>query len=66
MSHTFFVHSSFGAIGPFGVPHYPEIYEKFDGRVVHTAKWNMSLEEFTGKRVAVVGSGSRYQKFLMS
>ncbi|CAO3660351.1 unnamed protein product [Umbelopsis vinacea] len=48
----------FGAIGPFGVPHYPELYEKFDGRVVHTAKWNMSLEEFTGKRVAVVGSGS--------
>ncbi|KAH8552901.1 putative flavin-binding monooxygenase-like protein [Umbelopsis sp. PMI_123] len=48
----------FGAIGPFGVPHFPELYESFKGKIVHTAKWNMSLEEFTGKRVAVVGSGS--------
>jgi hypothetical protein len=54
----------FGAIGPFGIPNFPELYDNFQGKVVHTAKWNMQLDEFTGKRVAVVGSGSRYQKFL--
>ncbi|KAI8575412.1 hypothetical protein K450DRAFT_284357 [Umbelopsis ramanniana AG] len=48
----------YGAIGPFGVPHFPELYDNFKGRVVHTAKWDISLEELTNKRVAVVGSGS--------
>jgi lysine/ornithine N-monooxygenase len=54
---------SYGAIGPFGVPHFPELYDNFQGKVIHTAKWNVSLEELTNKRVAVVGSGSRYEFF---
>lgn len=48
-----------GAIGPFAEARIPDIpgLEKFQGLMVHTAKWDRSID-LKGKRVAVVGSGA--------
>ncbi|KAL0073400.1 hypothetical protein F4703DRAFT_1897664 [Phycomyces blakesleeanus] len=47
----------FIGIGPLNIPFTPEELKGFEGTVVHTAVWDNSVD-FTGKRVAVVGSGS--------
>ncbi|OAD71886.1 hypothetical protein PHYBLDRAFT_125601 [Phycomyces blakesleeanus NRRL 1555(-)] len=53
----------FIGIGPLNIPFTPEELKGFEGTVVHTAVWDNSVD-FTGKRVAVVGSGSR-QEFIL-
>jgi 4-hydroxyacetophenone monooxygenase len=47
------------AVGAFTTPKFPDIpgFEKFRGKVVHTAAWDQSLD-LTGKRVAVIGNGA--------
>ncbi|KAI9014345.1 hypothetical protein CLU79DRAFT_767171 [Phycomyces nitens] len=47
----------FIGIGPLNIPFTPEELKGFEGTVVHTAVWDNSVD-FTGKRVAIVGSGS--------
>lgn len=46
------------ASGPLHVPQYPDIkgIESFRGKVMHSARWDKSYD-FTGKRVASIGSG---------
>lgn len=53
-----FVHR-FGAVGPLMVPNTPKMFDTFKGPVVHTAKWDNSVD-MRNKRVAVIGSGARY------
>ncbi|KAI7860770.1 hypothetical protein BDC45DRAFT_562968 [Circinella umbellata] len=48
---------AFVAIGSIRVPKIPEEFKNFKGTVVHTAKWDSTID-FTGKRVAVIGSGA--------
>ncbi|KAI9498576.1 flavin-binding monooxygenase-like protein [Zychaea mexicana] len=47
----------FVAIGSIRVPKVPEQFKAFEGTVVHTAMWDSSID-FTGKKVAVIGSGA--------
>ncbi|KAI9257355.1 monooxygenase [Phascolomyces articulosus] len=49
----------FAGLGPFRVPKYPQgvPIDNFDGPVVHTARWDHSID-FTNKKVAVIGSGA--------
>ncbi|CAO3592616.1 unnamed protein product [Absidia cylindrospora] len=47
----------FAGLGPLRIPNYPEEFKSFEGTIVHTAYWDNSID-FTGKRVAVVGSGA--------
>jgi cation diffusion facilitator CzcD-associated flavoprotein CzcO len=49
----------FGAVGPLMVPNKPKMFEGFKGKVIHTAKWDSSID-LKNKRVAVIGSGARY------
>ncbi|GAA1481848.1 NAD(P)/FAD-dependent oxidoreductase [Gordonia sinesedis] len=48
-----------GAVGPLCEPNLPDIdgIESFDGKVVHSARWDTDYD-FTGKRVAVIGTGA--------
>ena len=48
------------ASGPLSTPNMPafEGLETFEGAVYHTARWPHEPVDFTGKRVAVVGTGS--------
>jgi cation diffusion facilitator CzcD-associated flavoprotein CzcO len=41
------------------VPNTPKMFDTFEGKVVHTAKWDNSID-MKNKRVAVIGSGARY------
>lgn len=45
------------ATGALNIPRIPRLDGTFDGRVVHTARWDPDLD-VTGKRVAVVGTGA--------
>ncbi|CAO3693666.1 unnamed protein product [Umbelopsis ramanniana] len=47
----------FGAVGPLMVPNTPKMFDTFEGAVVHTAKWDNSID-MRNKRVAVIGSGA--------
>ncbi|KAI9320142.1 hypothetical protein BX666DRAFT_1853340, partial [Dichotomocladium elegans] len=47
----------FVAVGSIRVPKVPEQFKGFTGPIVHTASWDSSVD-FTGKKVAVVGSGA--------
>ena len=49
-----------GATGVLSVPHFPEVpgREDFLGEQHHTGLWPKAPVDFTGKRVAVVGTGS--------
>jgi lysine/ornithine N-monooxygenase len=49
----------FSGVGGLRIPNIPPEFKTFKGEVVHTAQWNTSLD-FNNKRVALVGSGSRY------
>lgn len=50
----------FSAMGSLRMPNIPTEFRQFKGGpVVHTAAWNSSID-FKDKRVAIVGSGSRY------
>jgi cation diffusion facilitator CzcD-associated flavoprotein CzcO len=40
------------------VPNKPKMFEPFEGKVVHTAKWDSSID-MRNKRIAVIGSGAR-------
>lgn len=44
--------------GSLRVPHIPAIFKTFDGPVIHTGKWDASIE-YKDKHIALVGSGSR-------
>ncbi len=48
------------ATGPLSVPKKPEIdgLERFQGRLLHAARWPHEPVDFTGKRVGVIGTGS--------
>lgn len=48
-----------GAIGPLCEPNLPDIegFDTFGGKIVHSARWDNDYD-FTGKRVAVVGTGA--------
>jgi len=48
------------AVGPLSTPNTPPIpgIETFEGEVLHTAQWPHEGVDFTGKRVAVIGTGS--------
>ncbi|WP_375451691.1 flavin-containing monooxygenase [uncultured Devosia sp.] len=56
---TDFYQSVISAVGMFSKPRYPNWpgLEDFAGPVLHTAKWDPSID-LKGKRVAVVGTGS--------
>ncbi len=47
------------AVGMFNTPKYPDIggLDRFDGPVVHSARWDDDVE-LAGRRVAVVGTGA--------
>ncbi|NUO03238.1 MAG: NAD(P)/FAD-dependent oxidoreductase [Saprospiraceae bacterium] len=47
------------ALGPFQSPKFPDIagMADFQGKILHSAKWDSSIE-LKGKRVAVVGTGA--------
>ncbi|KAL0073399.1 hypothetical protein J3Q64DRAFT_1443063 [Phycomyces blakesleeanus] len=47
----------FSGLGPLRVPHIPDKFKAFEGTVVHTSKWDSSID-FTNKRVAVIGTGA--------
>jgi len=46
--------------GPLATPIWPHIpdREKFEGQLIHTAKWPFDEPDFAGKRVGVIGTGS--------
>ncbi|MGV9673127.1 flavin-containing monooxygenase [Gordonia sp. NPDC003504] len=48
-----------GAVGPLCEPNLPDIegIESFAGTVMHSARWDSDVD-FTGKRVAVIGTGA--------
>jgi cation diffusion facilitator CzcD-associated flavoprotein CzcO len=50
----------FTGIGSLRIPHIPEQFKSYQGSVVHTAAWDWSVD-FKDKRVAIIGSGSRYK-----
>lgn len=52
-------HAVICAVGMFTRPRYPDLpgLEEFHGAVAHTARWDAALD-VTGKRVAVIGTGS--------
>ncbi|KAI8147577.1 hypothetical protein BJV82DRAFT_710071 [Fennellomyces sp. T-0311] len=47
----------FAGLGPLRVPSIPSEFSGFQGPIVHTAKWDSSID-YTNKRVAVIGSGA--------
>jgi len=46
-----------GCLSSVNTPHFPGL-ESFSGPVYHTARWPESGADFTGQRVAVIGTGS--------
>ncbi len=48
------------ATGALSTPNLPDLggIEKFEGRILHTGAWPHDEVDFTGRRVAVVGTGS--------
>jgi len=48
------------AIGPLSTPTMPRIegVDRFQGRAFHTARWPKEPVDFTGQRVAVIGTGA--------
>ena len=53
-------HHFVAATGVLSIPYFPEIpgLEAFEGESYHTGLWPAAPVDFTGKRVAVVGTGS--------
>jgi cation diffusion facilitator CzcD-associated flavoprotein CzcO len=53
-------HHFVAATGVLSIPHFPEVpgRESFTGESYHTGLWPDAAVDFTGKRVAVVGTGS--------
>ncbi|CDS08506.1 hypothetical protein LRAMOSA09867 [Lichtheimia ramosa] len=47
----------FVSVGSIRVPRVPEEFKGFTGPILHTAQWDSSVD-FTGKRVAIIGSGA--------
>lgn len=45
------------SVGSIRVPRVPEEFKGFTGPILHTAQWDSSVD-FTGKRVAIIGSGA--------
>lgn len=58
-SHTVTARTLVGGIGPLCEPNLPDIegIEGFGGTMVHSAQWDTDYD-FTGKRVAVIGTGA--------
>lgn len=56
VSARFFV----SAVGNLSVPAAPNIagIDEFEGRWLHTGRWPQELVDFSGKRIAVIGTGS--------
>ncbi|KAI8888003.1 FAD/NAD(P)-binding domain-containing protein [Backusella circina FSU 941] len=55
--HTEYYTYVFAGLGPLRIPNVPEQLRNFEGKTVHTAEWDASLD-VTDKVVAVVGSGA--------
>lgn len=53
------MHNRISGMGGLRVPHAPKEFKSFQGPVTHTAAWDWSVD-FKDKRVAIIGSGSRY------
>lgn len=49
----------FSGIGALRVPNIPKEFESFQGKIIHSAYWDLDYD-LTNKRVAVIGSGTRY------
>ncbi|KAI9476313.1 MAG: hypothetical protein EXX96DRAFT_507417 [Benjaminiella poitrasii] len=47
----------YSAMGTLSRPNIPDELKSFSGPILHSAKWDNSID-FTGKRVAIVGSGA--------
>lgn len=45
-------------MGAIRVPNIPQEFQSFQGKIIHSAYWEHDYD-FTGKTVAVVGSGTR-------
>ncbi|ORX62084.1 FAD/NAD(P)-binding domain-containing protein [Hesseltinella vesiculosa] len=56
-THAMYFDAVFAGLGPLRVANIPKEFKDFQGPIVHTASWDSSLD-FTGKRIAVVGSGA--------
>jgi cation diffusion facilitator CzcD-associated flavoprotein CzcO len=52
-------------VGPLHIPSFPELpgIERFQGTAFHSAEWDHSYD-FTGKRVAVIGTGASAIQFV--
>ena len=48
------------ATGALSIPVYPDIQglQDFDGDLIHTSAWPKHLQDFTGRKVALIGTGS--------
>lgn len=51
------VKNSFVSVGSIRVPRVPQEFKGFTGPILHTAQWDSTVD-FTGKRVAIIGSGA--------
>lgn len=49
----------FSGIGALRIPNIPKEFESFQGKIIHSAYWDHEYD-LTNKRVAVIGSGTRY------
>ncbi|KAI8372208.1 hypothetical protein BD560DRAFT_467792 [Blakeslea trispora] len=53
----FFFSIRFFGVGAFGIPHIPEQFKSFEGKIVHSGEWDQQYD-YTDKKMAVIGSGT--------
>ncbi|KAI8061414.1 putative flavoprotein [Gongronella butleri] len=56
-AYTRYYHYIFSGVGGLRIPKIPAQFKGFTGQVVHTARWDSSID-FNGKRVVVIGNGA--------
>lgn len=59
MAHLLMLQYRFSGVGAIRVPNVPTEFRSFEGKIMHSAFWDNDYD-FTNKRVAVIGSGTRY------
>lgn len=59
-----FVIYRFSGVGCLRILNIPSEFKEFKGQVVHTGSWDDSID-FKGKRVGLIGSGSRYIMYMI-
>ncbi|CAO3646805.1 unnamed protein product [Cunninghamella blakesleeana] len=52
-----YYHFIFNGIGPLRIPKIPEEFKHYKGKMVHTSRWDKSID-FTDKKVVLIGNGS--------